>query len=123
MEEHGIPHPDETVIVLQQNRLQKIPKQRQTNPTTYLPSIILGLLDKADRPSLDDHIHYLGPQQLQPTGNKLKAWNRILGLAFLLLWTCYQPIKQNKIPGTVWPSMAIPLLANSSHIMVQETRC
>jgi hypothetical protein len=64
MEEQGIPHPDETVIVYQQDLLQKIPKHRQTNPTTNLPSILLGLLDKADRPSLDGHIYYIGPQQL-----------------------------------------------------------
>jgi hypothetical protein len=43
----GISHPDETIPGFQQNLLQKIFKQGITNPTVNIPSILLGLLDRA----------------------------------------------------------------------------
>ncbi len=66
----GIPHPDEIIQGFRQNLLQKISKQTRSNPNAHLPRILAGLLVKANRPSLDEHIQYLGPKQWKSTGNR-----------------------------------------------------
>jgi hypothetical protein len=58
----GIQHPDEIVQGFQLNLLQKIHKQGRTHPTSNLPTILTGLLARANRPSLADHIQHLGPR-------------------------------------------------------------
>ncbi len=78
----GIPHPDEIIQGFRQNLLQKISKQIRSNPNAHLPRILAGLLVRANRPSLDEHIQYLGPKQWKSTGNRIQPWNRMLGLAF-----------------------------------------
>ena len=78
----GIPHPDETIQGFQQNLLQKIYRKNRTDPTANPSSILLGLLDRANRCNLEDHVHRLGPVQWRRTGDKLSRWNKQLGLAF-----------------------------------------
>jgi hypothetical protein len=78
----GIPHSDEIIQGFRQNLLQKISKQSRNNPSALLPRILAGLLIRANRPSLDEHIQSLGPKQWRSTGNQIQPWNRMLGLAF-----------------------------------------
>ncbi len=78
----GIQHPDEIIQGFQLNLLQKIHKQGRAQPAGNLPSILTGLLARANRPSLAEHILRLGPKQWKITGQRLLPWNRLLGLAF-----------------------------------------
>ncbi len=68
---HGYSTPGEIIWGFQQNLIQKIYKKGLHTPTASLPSILLGLLDWANRPILDYHIKCLGPKQWQCTGNKV----------------------------------------------------
>jgi hypothetical protein len=79
----GIPHPDEIIQGFRQNLIQRIVKQSRNNPTSCLPRILAGLLTRANRPCLEEHIQTLGPKQWRITGNRIQVWNRMLGLAFL----------------------------------------
>jgi hypothetical protein len=78
----GIRHPDETIQGFRQNLIQKIFRQHQLHPAAHLPAILTGLLARANRPSLSDHIQQFGPKQWRITGNRLQPWNRLMGLAF-----------------------------------------
>jgi hypothetical protein len=78
----GIPHPDETIQGFRQNLIQKIYRQHRQNPAAHLPTILAGLLAKANRPGLAEHIQFFGPRQQRSTGNRLQPWNRLIGLAF-----------------------------------------
>jgi hypothetical protein len=78
----GIQHPDEIIQGFQLNLLQRIHKQGRAHPAGNLPSILTGLLDRANRPSLAEHILRLGPKQWRITGQRLMLWNRLLGFAF-----------------------------------------
>jgi hypothetical protein len=78
----GIQHPDEIIQGFQLNLLRKIHKQGRAHPAGNLPSILTGLLARANRPSLAEHILRLGPKQWRITGQRLLPWNRLLGLAF-----------------------------------------
>ncbi len=75
----GIPHHDETIQGFRQNLIQKIYRQ---NPSAHLPTILAGLLVRANRPGLPEHIQHCGPRQWRSTGNRLQPWNHLLGLAF-----------------------------------------
>jgi hypothetical protein len=55
----GISHQNETIQGFQQNLLQKVYKKRLQNPTASLPSILLGLLDRANQPMMDQHVKVL----------------------------------------------------------------
>jgi hypothetical protein len=46
------------------------------------PTILAELLDRANRSTLVDHINAMAPKQGKITSNKLKPWNKLLGLAF-----------------------------------------
>jgi hypothetical protein len=59
----GIPHPDETIQGFRQNLIQKIFRQNRNNPAAHLPTILAGLLARANRPGLAKHIQYFGPKQ------------------------------------------------------------
>ncbi len=78
----GIPHPDETIQGFRQNLIQKIFKQHRNNPAAHLPTILDGLLTRANRPGLAEHIQYFGPKQWRSTGDRLQPWNQLIGLAF-----------------------------------------
>jgi hypothetical protein len=53
----GIPHPDETIQGFRQNLIQKIfYRQYWLQPAAHLPTILTGLLARANRPGLYDHI-------------------------------------------------------------------
>jgi hypothetical protein len=78
----GIPHPGETIQGFRQNLIQKIFRQNRNIPAAHLPTILAGLLARANRPGLAEHIQYFGPKQWRSTGNRLQPWNRMLGLAF-----------------------------------------
>ncbi len=52
----GIPLLDETTSGFQQILMQKIYKQGSTTLTANLPSKLLGLLDRANQPTLAEHI-------------------------------------------------------------------
>ncbi len=78
----GIQHPDEIIQGFQLNLLQKIHKQGMAHPAGNLPSILTGLLARANRPSLAEHILRLGPKQWKITGQRLMPWNKLLGIAF-----------------------------------------
>ncbi len=79
----GIPHPDEIIQGFRQNLIQRIAKQSRNNPAACLPRILAGLLTRAHRPCLEEHIQSLGPQQWRSTGNRIQPWNHMLGLAFI----------------------------------------
>ncbi len=78
----GIQHLDEIIQGFQLNLLQKIHKQGRAHPAGNFPSILTGLLDRANRPSLAEHILQFGPKQWKITGQRLMPWNRLIGLAF-----------------------------------------
>ncbi len=79
---YHIQHPDEIIQGFQLNLLQKIHKQGRTHPARKLPSILTGLLARANRPFLAEHILRLGLKQWKITGQRLLPWNRLLGFAF-----------------------------------------
>jgi hypothetical protein len=79
----GIPHPDEIIQGFRQNLVQKIVKQARNTPNAYMPRILAGLLIRANRPCIEEHIQTLGPKQWRITGNRILPWNRMFGLAFL----------------------------------------
>jgi hypothetical protein len=57
----GIPHLDETIEDFKSNTEHSQTRDDYSNTTANLPSILLGLLERANRPSLAEHIHHLGP--------------------------------------------------------------
>jgi hypothetical protein len=57
----GIPHLDETIEDFKSNTEHSQTRDDYSNTTANLPSILLGLLERANRPSLAEHIHHLKP--------------------------------------------------------------
>ncbi len=106
----GIPHPDETIQGFRQNLIQKIYRQHRQNPAAHLPIILAGLLARANRPGLSDHIQQFSGcgEQWRITGNRLQLWNRLLGLAFHAVADL----------GMLQPSLATPVSANCSHSLL-----
>jgi hypothetical protein len=67
-----IPHLDETIQGFWQNLEQKIFKQHRQQTTAHLPTILAGLLARANRPTLLDHVQWVGPKQWLVTGNNTR---------------------------------------------------
>jgi hypothetical protein len=126
----GIPHPDEIIQGFRQNLLQKISKQARRDPNAHLPRILAGLLVRANRPSLDEHIQYLGPKQWMSTGNRLQQWNRMLGLAFhavAALLAAYETSRESwhgaAIAGHSSFSKIFPLSSSEISILCDNNVC
>jgi hypothetical protein len=96
----GIPHPDEIIQGFRQNLLQKISKQARNNPNAHLPRTLAGLLTRANRPSLDEHIQYLGPKLWMSSGNRIQLWNRKHFMRWLPFWLHTKP---RESPGMLLP--------------------
>jgi hypothetical protein len=109
----GIQHPDEIIQGFQLNLLQKIHRQGRTNPALNLPTILSGLLTRANRPSLADHIHHLGPKQWRITGQRLLPWNRLLGLAFHSVATL---LASSETTRDLWHTAAVHGHSNFSKV-------
>jgi hypothetical protein len=109
----GIQHPDEIIQGFQLNLLQKIHRQGRTNPALNLPTILSGLLTRANRPSLADHIHHLGPKQWRITGQRLLPWNRLLGLAFQSVATL---LASSETTRDLWHTAAVHGHSNFSKV-------
>jgi hypothetical protein len=109
----GIQHPDEIVQGFQLNLLQKIHRQGRMNPTLNLPTILSGLLTRANRPSLADHIQHLGPKQWRITGQRLLPWNRLMGLAFHSVATL---LASSETTRDLWHTAAINGHTNFSKV-------
>ena len=65
-----IPHPTTTITGLQQNIIQKVYKKEINGDKTTINYIIQTLLQEVARPSLEEHIHKLGPLQWKITATK-----------------------------------------------------
>jgi len=70
--------PTNTIKGFQQNLIQKMTK----NPDLEMSQVLAAILDKIRRPSLQQHIDYLGPQQWLKSANKIKNYSLILSQAF-----------------------------------------
>jgi exonuclease III len=86
-----IPHPEDLVKGFQLNIIQRILLKDDRNIPSLLPDLLQGLLARVGRPSLDQHITQLGPEQWKLTSRKLETENTILSQAFqamadLLQW-------------------------------------
>ncbi len=109
----GIQHPDEIIQGFQLNLLQKIYKQGRMHPAGNLPIILTGLLARANRPSLAQHILRLGPQQWRITGRRLLLWNRLMGLAFRSVATL---LASHETTRDLWHNAAINGHTNFSKV-------
>jgi hypothetical protein len=79
----GIQPIENTVEGFQQNLLQRIYKRvNQTASTSLLPSLLNRLLVRVHRPSLEDHVERLGPQQWETTAARLEQKNKMFAQAF-----------------------------------------
>jgi hypothetical protein len=62
---------------------RKLKGKEECNHRQLHPLYILtGLQDRSNRTTLADHIQRMQPKQYRITGNKLKPWKKLLGLAF-----------------------------------------
>ncbi len=79
----GIQPIENTVQGFQQNLLQKIYKRvNQTANGSLLPLLLNRLLLRVHRPSLEDHVERLGPQQWKHTTVRLEQKNKMFAQAF-----------------------------------------
>jgi hypothetical protein len=73
----GIPYLDETINGFQQNPIQGIYKLNRTNPAAKLPSILAGLLIRANRPALAGHVQGAGTQRAEAYKQQSTPWNKL----------------------------------------------
>ncbi len=79
----GIQPLENTVQGFQQNLLQKLYRRgNQPGTRSLLPHIVNRLLLRVNRPSVEDHVERLGPQQWNFTAARLEQKNRMFAQAF-----------------------------------------
>jgi hypothetical protein len=79
----GIQPVENTVEGFQQNLLQRIYKRvNQAASNSLLPNLLNRLLVRIHRPSLEDHVERLGPQQWIATAVRLEQKNKMFAQAF-----------------------------------------
>ena len=99
-----ISHPRDVVTGLQQNLIQRILNKTQRNIPSLLPQLLQGLLEKINRPSLEEHIDRLGPSQWLCTGDKLEQENTMLGQSFKSMATL---LENHETSNESWHCAAI----------------
>jgi len=99
-----IPHPMDVITGFQQNLIQRIVQKEPKNIPSLLPEMLRGLLTRIDRPTIEQHIQWLGPVQWRITGNKLIRENTMLGQAFGSIATLLEGHETSK---TSWHCAAI----------------
>jgi hypothetical protein len=119
----GIQHPDEIIQGFQLNLLQKIHKQGRAHLAGNLPSILTGLLDRANRPSLAEHILRFGPKQWKITGQRLMPWNTQLLMPLTQLLLSLHPMRPPEICGILLPLTDILTLVKFSLLALQRVAC
>jgi hypothetical protein len=113
----GIQPIENTVEGFQQNLLQRIYKRvNQTASTSLLPSLLNRLLVRVHRPSLEDHVERLGPQQWETTAARLEQKNKMLA-------QYYDYMKWTKMGGTTLPSLATRKPAYSIRLPGRKLNC
>ena len=81
-----VQHPAEHAGSLQLNLIQRIYHDSQNNHRrSLLPDILQDLLQRINRPTLEEHVQQLGPIQWVITGKKLKDHNHLLSQAFIFM--------------------------------------
>jgi len=70
--------PTTTIKGFQQNLIQKMLK----NPDLEMSQVLAAILNKIRRPSLQQHVDFLGPQQWVKSAEKIKNYSLILSQAF-----------------------------------------
>jgi hypothetical protein len=92
----GIQPIENTVQGFQQNLLQKIYKRVNQPANALLPRLLNRLLLRVHRPSLEDHVEQLGPQQWKLTAVRLEQKNKMFAQAFRAISTLLQLYEVDK---------------------------
>jgi hypothetical protein len=97
MEGLGIQPIEHTVQGFQQNLLQKIYKRvNQPANGSLLPQVLNKLLMRVHRPSIEEHVERMGPQQWNLTATRLESKNKMFAQAFRAISTLLQLYEVNK---------------------------
>jgi hypothetical protein len=120
----GIQPIENTVQGFQQNLLQKIYRRvNQPANGSLLPRVLNKLLLRVHRPSVEDHVERMGPQQWNLTAMRLEPKNKMFAQAFRRLVHCFKYMKWTQMGGIMPPSMATPKLACSIRSPWQKRNC
>jgi hypothetical protein len=93
----GIQPIENTVQGFQQNLLQKIYRRvNQPANGSLLPRVLNQLLLRVHRPSVEDHVERMGPQQWNLTAMRLKPKNKMFAQAFRAVSTLLQIYEVDK---------------------------
>jgi hypothetical protein len=93
----GIQPIEHTVQGFQQNLLQKIYKRvNQPANGSLLPQVLNKLLMRVHRPSIEEHVERMGPQQWNLTATRLESKNKMFAQAFRAISTLLQLYEVNK---------------------------
>jgi hypothetical protein len=93
----GIQPIEHTVQGFQQNLLQKIYKRvNQPANGSLLPQVLNKLLLRVHRPSIEDHVERMGPQQWNISATRLESKNMMFAQAFRAISTLLQLYEVDK---------------------------
>ncbi len=93
----GIQPIENTVQGFQQNLLQKIYRRvNQLANGSLLPRVLNKLLLRVHRPSIEDHVERMGPQQWNLTAMRLERKNKMFAQAFRAVSTLLQLYEVDK---------------------------
>jgi hypothetical protein len=93
----GIQPIENTVQGFQQNLLQKIYRRvNQPANGSLLPRVLNKLLLRVHRPSIEDHVERMGPQQWNLTAVRLEQKNKMFAKAFRAIGTLLQLYEVDK---------------------------
>jgi hypothetical protein len=93
----GIQPLENTVQGFQQNLLQKIYRRvNQPANGSLLPRVLNKLLLRVHRPSIEDHVEWMGPRQWNLTAARLEQKNKMFAQAFRAVSTLLQLYEVDK---------------------------
>jgi len=104
MEGLKLTHPMDVLTGFQQNLIKRIIQKEAKNIPSLLPEMLRGLLTRIDRPTIEQHVQWLGPVQWRITGNKLTRKNAMRGQALGSIATLLEGHETSK---TSWHCAAI----------------
>jgi hypothetical protein len=120
----GLQPIEHTVQGFQQNLVQKIYKKANRPETgSLLPHILSRLLLRINRPTIEDHVERLGPEQWTMTATRLHARNRMFAEAFQAVAVLLACMKWTRMDGIMPPSLVTQKPVNFSPLLWRMRLC
>jgi len=108
-----INHPQDVIIGLQLNLLQRHTKKLFTG----FSEIIENILNKTGRPDLDTHLRFFGPLQWKKTAHKIEHFNLIIAQSFLSMAEFLE-----KLENSTQSWHAVSIFGHSKSVGVNEIK-